>query len=42
MKDQIKHAAKERQAGAQDTPGLVALAEKSRNLGAYGEGLPGR
>ncbi|XP_072598952.1 RNA helicase Mov10l1 isoform X2 [Vulpes vulpes] len=32
MKDQIKHAAKERQAGAQDTPGPVALAEESRNL----------
>lgn len=38
MKDHTKHAAKERRAGAQDTPGSAAFAEKSTNLGAYGEG----
>uniref|UniRef100_A0A452UX16 RNA helicase Mov10l1 n=1 Tax=Ursus maritimus TaxID=29073 RepID=A0A452UX16_URSMA len=32
MKDHTKHAAKEKRAGAQDTPGSAAFAEKSTNL----------
>ncbi|XP_045671475.1 RNA helicase Mov10l1 [Ursus americanus] len=34
-KDHTKHTAKEKRAGAQDTPGSAAFAEKSTNLGAY-------